>query len=145
MTRERKTNDFCESSSLICVFNSRTKIQEISLCAQSLRYLKSKYLLIFSAQWISRYLGRNVTRHGHPANKSNFANGLLKVAEQGFEHVYFMLVMEAVEFCSWLNIVKSTPILFFRPFNQGRVADQVQNFSIKAIVAIITIVVGRRI
>jgi len=31
------------------------------MCAQSLRCLKSKYLSFFSAQWVSRYLDRDVT------------------------------------------------------------------------------------
>jgi hypothetical protein len=31
------------------------------MCAQSLRCFKSKYLSFFSAQWVSRYLGRDVS------------------------------------------------------------------------------------
>ena len=30
------------------------------MCAQSLRYLKSKYRIFFSARWVSRYVGRDV-------------------------------------------------------------------------------------
>jgi len=35
----------------------------MSMCAQSLRYLKSKYLLFFLAQWVSRHLGRDVSEY----------------------------------------------------------------------------------
>jgi hypothetical protein len=34
---------------------------EMSMCAQSLRYLKSKYLLFFLAQSVSRHLGKDVS------------------------------------------------------------------------------------
>jgi hypothetical protein len=36
------------------------KLYRNMMCAQSLRCLKSKYLLFFPARWVSRHLGRDI-------------------------------------------------------------------------------------
>lgn len=84
------------------------------MCAQSLRYLKSKYLSFFSAQWVSRYLGRDCyINHSPHVNKSSICRPAKEVIPElwviGFSPDYHAQSQQ-LNICI-LPLSQTTPIL----------------------------------